>query len=1106
MRLVFVSSTFKDMQFERDELNIRLSPRINDFLLKYGESVRFGDLRWGVNTSELESEESSKKVLKVCLDEIDNAKPYMIVFIGERYGWIPASSLLDEAMKMKDIEDVPNDISVTNLEIEYGALLNPDYEGRILFYFRNPFDTSKMSEAERKVYESESPLHKEKLEALKKRIEELYPNYVRHYDVKYDETTHSLVGLDDLMSQIYQDLTRIFDIDFKYLNSLPKYQRAIMNSEVFFENYYKYAYYRDYLKDRVDPDSEYKEDYSNGRYEDIPCLRYVTGEPGMGRKTTIACWYKMAKDNNPDYVLPFVFGLDEFTKDKNALVSTLISFYQEKLHYKNFKTESVHTLADLIKYNDEHDKHHFQIFIMNYSKDIIIFLKELENQVKEMFHTTFYVMGSKDYKDFIPFLAFAFHQDSVYLEELNDEEKIEIIKNICKFKHKELSKVVINAIIKKEASGIPLYLSLIVERLLMLDSEDFQNIKNMGDGMEAINQYMLSVVDQAGKDIPSIIKELFKELAERINYDLVMRILYLRSHECVLYFNEYSDFFKYADIPYNELDVSLLMNTIPCLFTSPTVYDAFEFAFEQEMDVAKELSEEYIKDDFYQKYLDYIGENDIALIKKLFVYRFLGNVENFYDTYSTLINKQKMDNEYDLLKSSLIKYLDVVRGIFNQHDDDFEERFMMHAVDKIVHSTENKELKVLSVFFYNYYFFISSSNDQMGLADITLKIMRYLNKLSSNKKSGKPPRLELMIHFMLLISQKVITLEYHDLLDIPEDEEFVTLRDKLESKVDTEKTGDIFEDYNFRYYYCSMFNTRVAIQFALDSLDDKCDIDERRWIYEDYIANHTDFDELIQTLDNEDFNAWINKDQISFVVALFFEIALEKHDQADDYPNRLNLFLKVGERILQNDFFNLDRVSAVEGYYAEPLFQALSILAKEDEVEEQTREFLLDWLLIRSREMVLHDLSNSSHVTRYLSILLESGIDSITDEDFYFIYPLVFKRAQREYNRDMFNNLILLLTYNSTLYESEVDEEFLIALDSIYQANEDVEGNRFNIFAYLSKLLYARNRDVYEDQLITSTYQIITNDFELEDKKAIAKWKKDYSYFAKIIVEQNEEQ
>ena len=54
MRLVFVSSTFKDMQFERDALSARVAPRIDTFLSLYGENVHFGDLRWGVNTSEMD--------------------------------------------------------------------------------------------------------------------------------------------------------------------------------------------------------------------------------------------------------------------------------------------------------------------------------------------------------------------------------------------------------------------------------------------------------------------------------------------------------------------------------------------------------------------------------------------------------------------------------------------------------------------------------------------------------------------------------------------------------------------------------------------------------------------------------------------------------------------------------------------------------------------------------------------------------------------------------------------------------------------------------------------------------------------------------------------
>ena len=65
MKLVFVSSTFKDMQYERDMLHTHVIPLLDDRLSKYGESSRFGDLRWGVNTTELSEEESSKKVLQV---------------------------------------------------------------------------------------------------------------------------------------------------------------------------------------------------------------------------------------------------------------------------------------------------------------------------------------------------------------------------------------------------------------------------------------------------------------------------------------------------------------------------------------------------------------------------------------------------------------------------------------------------------------------------------------------------------------------------------------------------------------------------------------------------------------------------------------------------------------------------------------------------------------------------------------------------------------------------------------------------------------------------------------------------------------------------------
>lgn len=89
MKNIFISSTFRDMQAERDLIQEKVLPAVREEAKKYGDNVGVIDLRWGVDTSTLETDEGSAKVLTVCLDEIDRSHPYMLIFLGERYGWIP---------------------------------------------------------------------------------------------------------------------------------------------------------------------------------------------------------------------------------------------------------------------------------------------------------------------------------------------------------------------------------------------------------------------------------------------------------------------------------------------------------------------------------------------------------------------------------------------------------------------------------------------------------------------------------------------------------------------------------------------------------------------------------------------------------------------------------------------------------------------------------------------------------------------------------------------------------------------------------------------------------------------------------------------------------
>ena len=154
------------MQAERDLLQRTVFPRLRRVLMEYGEDVNFLDLRWGVDTLNLSEDESGKLVLKVCIDSIDRCIPFVIVFLGERYGWIPSRHIIDETNDTR-IEEVYEDgMSVTNLEIEYGAFGKKQNLDRCIFCIRDSAFLGDIDEPYKKIYESESPAHKAKLDSF----------------------------------------------------------------------------------------------------------------------------------------------------------------------------------------------------------------------------------------------------------------------------------------------------------------------------------------------------------------------------------------------------------------------------------------------------------------------------------------------------------------------------------------------------------------------------------------------------------------------------------------------------------------------------------------------------------------------------------------------------------------------------------------------------------------------------------------------------------------------------------------------------------------------------------------------------------------------------
>lgn len=170
---IFLSSTFRDMQAERDYLIKQVFPEIRQACRARQVEFTEVDLRWGVTAEEAEQ----GRVVRICLEEIDRCRPYFLSFLGERYGWSPGDGdLQQKALLIRDFPVVESSLregkSVTEMEILHGVLENPAMAEHCFFYFRAPNFTRSLAELSKRRAEffEDLPGSKAKLEMLKARI------------------------------------------------------------------------------------------------------------------------------------------------------------------------------------------------------------------------------------------------------------------------------------------------------------------------------------------------------------------------------------------------------------------------------------------------------------------------------------------------------------------------------------------------------------------------------------------------------------------------------------------------------------------------------------------------------------------------------------------------------------------------------------------------------------------------------------------------------------------------------------------------------------------------------------------------------------------------
>lgn len=271
---VFVSSTFQDMQPEREHLVKQVFPRLRELCESRGIVWSEVDLRWGIPPDQMDE----RQLLSVCLEEIDRCRPYFIGVLGERYGFVPQQISSELITRYPWLQWNPG-CSITEVEFLHGALNAPAGAGRARFYLRQAAspagpvtDSHNASPAE--------DLMKDRLNMLKSRLRSSGLSVAEY------------AGPEDLAARVLADYTEIINEEY------PATERTdVLDRDAADQAAFALSRREIYLPDQSNFDA--LDALALGAGPPI----MVFGEPGCGKSALLANWTAAYRDRYPDVLM-----------------------------------------------------------------------------------------------------------------------------------------------------------------------------------------------------------------------------------------------------------------------------------------------------------------------------------------------------------------------------------------------------------------------------------------------------------------------------------------------------------------------------------------------------------------------------------------------------------------------------------------------------------------------------------------------------------------------------------------------------------------------------------------------------------------------------------
>lgn len=502
---IFVSSTFKDMDAERDMMENYVKPEVKKRLAAHNiiKDVDIVDLRWGVNTQDIPEEERESKVLKQCLEGIRMSRPYFVAFIGDRYGWIPPLSKWrkvagelsgEESERMGD--ELVEAKSVTELEILFGALKDRKNLPNSFFLFRDSSVYGTMKPEDLRRYRDADPTQRRRLAEMRKKIVAAYQgtgleHNLMQYSCKYEG--RMVIGEDEFLELVNILVRSIVSNEMENALCSTALDNILGAEASLVQERNAYFVGRDKMMASL-----VEHIYTNGAPVSIEAMA------GKGKTSFAAALYKKLKDDGR--CLPLLHMAERLGPMSQTVV--MLKKWLWQLGDEAVASYDMNMDADLLplflsldmsleKYGDR------KVVLIINNAQRMEGLEELLSidRLYERFAVILTCDTENNFDDFCPDFT------HVPLPEISEEEALKLIDNYMSCHNKSLPKAVIDRIAAKAcgegaAMTNPLWIVVLLNHLVNFDEDDFEELRNLNsdNDTDQITQFIMKTVSSIPAD------------------------------------------------------------------------------------------------------------------------------------------------------------------------------------------------------------------------------------------------------------------------------------------------------------------------------------------------------------------------------------------------------------------------------------------------------------------------------------------------------------------------------------------------------------------------------------------------------------------------------